>query len=360
LASSRLFSPPGGSQVVPAHLTTPTSLRLEEWASVKSPFKLDLIVSLDQWQNLSEVTVRLWFAPSSEVPIYRQLVTQVVLAILSGDLRPGERLPSTRELARRFAINPNTVSAGYRQLEREGWAERRHGSGVYVRVDADPPTTPEQILDRHIAGFFRALRELNLPAAVVRARLADWLVAPPPDHLLLIESDPEFRQILLTEIRAIATCAVEGVSLDDCNRPGILTAAIPLCRPSKVKVTRSALPAGVELITLRIRSANAWIGPWLPSLSGKLIAVASAWPEFIITARTMLTALGLDPENAIYRDVRKPRWGRGLEMADAIICDAHTAALPAFPTQAKAIVFPMLADSMREELRCYPDAPSAL
>jgi GntR family transcriptional regulator len=287
-------------------------------------------------------------------------VTQVVLAILSGDVRPGERLPSTRDLARRFAINPNTVSAGYRQLEREGWAERRHGSGVYVRVNADPPTTPEQILDQHIAGFFRALRELSLPAAVVRARLADWLVAPPPDHLLLIESDPEFRQILLTEIRGITTCAVEGVSLDDCIRPGILTAAIPLCRPSKVKVTRSALPAGVELVTLRIRSANAWIVPWLPSLSGKLIGVASAWPEFIITARTMLTAVGVDPETTIYRDVRKPRWIRGLEMADAIICDAHTAALPAFPRQAKAIVFPMLADSMREELRRYPEAPSAL
>ena len=74
--------------------------------------------------------MRLWFTPSSEVPIYRQLVTQVVLAILSGDLKPGERLPSTRELARRFALHPNTISAGYRQLERDGWAERRHGSGV--------------------------------------------------------------------------------------------------------------------------------------------------------------------------------------------------------------------------------------
>jgi len=190
--------------------------------------------------------------------------------------------------------------------------------------------------------------------------LADWLVAPPPDHLLLIESDPEFRQILLTEIRAITTCAVEGVSLDDCLRPGILTAAIPLCRPSKVKVTRSALPAGVELVTLRIRSANAWIGPWLPSLSGNLIGVASAWPEFILTARTMLTAVGVAPETTVYRDVRKPRWSRGLEMANAIICDAHTAALPAFPRKVKAIVFPMLADSMHEELRRYPDAASAL
>jgi hypothetical protein len=40
--------------------------------------------------------VRLWFAPSSEVPIYRQLVTQVVLAILSGDVRPGARLRRSR------------------------------------------------------------------------------------------------------------------------------------------------------------------------------------------------------------------------------------------------------------------------
>ena len=205
--------------------------------------------------------MRLWFAPSSEVPIYRQLVTQVVLAILSGDLRPGDRLPSTRELARRFAINPNTVSAGYRQLEREGWTERRHGSGVYVRATMDPPTTPEQILDQHIAGFFRAVRELSLPAPAIRARVADWLVAPPPDHLLLIESDPELRQILLTELEALVTCPVVGVSLGDCVRPELLTGAIPVCRPSKSKVTRAALPAGVELITLQIRSANSWLGP---------------------------------------------------------------------------------------------------
>jgi hypothetical protein len=74
----------------------------------------------------------------------------------------------------------------------------------------------------------------------------------------------------------------------------------------------------------------------------------------------MLTAVGVDPETTIYRDVRKPGWSRGLEMANAIICDVHTAALPAFPRQPKAIVFPMLADSTREELRRYPDAPSSL
>lgn len=77
--------------------------------------------------------MQLWFAHGSEVTIREQLVTQVVLGILSDDLAPGQRLPSTRELARRFRLHPNTVSAGYRQLERERWVEFRHGSGVYVR-----------------------------------------------------------------------------------------------------------------------------------------------------------------------------------------------------------------------------------
>src|ERR1700759_5727774 len=98
--------------------------------------------------------MRLWFSANSEVPLYRQLVTQVQLAILSGELRPGDRLPSTRELARRFAIHPNTVSAGYRELEDDGWTELRHGSGVYV-CDRRSPKSEQAPMDAFIADFFR-------------------------------------------------------------------------------------------------------------------------------------------------------------------------------------------------------------
>lgn len=126
--------------------------------------------------------MRLWFSSSSEVPIYCQLVTQITLAILSGDLKPGDRLPSTRELARRFGIHPNTISAGYRELDREGWTETRHGSGVYVSPSADTPTTPEQILDQHIAAFFRAVRELDLSATMIRERVSRWIASPPSDE----------------------------------------------------------------------------------------------------------------------------------------------------------------------------------
>jgi GntR family transcriptional regulator len=159
--------------------------------------------------------LRLSFAPGSEVPIYRQLVTQVSLAILSGDLKPGDRLPSTRELARRFRIHPNTVSAGYRELAREGWVEYRHGSGVYIKDDATPPSTPEQILDQHIAAFFRAVRELRLPAAAIRQRVAEWIASPPPDHFLLIDPDPDAREILLTEIRQLTDWPALAVSVEE-------------------------------------------------------------------------------------------------------------------------------------------------
>src|SRR5450432_2964189 len=176
--------------------------------------------------------MRLWFSHSSEVPIYRQLVTQVGLAVLCGDLRPGERLPSTRELARRFKLHPNTVSAGYRQLEKEGWTERRRGSGIYVRAHAEP-STPEQVLDNHIAAFFRAARELELPAEAVGARVAQWLADPPPDHFVLIDPDPDARQILLTELRKVTNGEVREATPANCKNRETLEAAIPLCRPSQ-------------------------------------------------------------------------------------------------------------------------------
>src|SRR5450432_927386 len=127
--------------------------------------------------------MQLWFSRHSEVPIRDQLATQIVLGILSGDLAPGERLPSTRELARRFLILPNTVSAAYRQLERERWVELRRGSGVYVRRNkpAAPPSS-ELALDQNIARLFQSARKLGVPLAVVRSRLRMWLALQPPDH----------------------------------------------------------------------------------------------------------------------------------------------------------------------------------
>ena len=293
-----------------------------------------------------ETSMRLWFSSNSDVPLYRQLMTQVQLAILSGDLRPGDRLPSTRELARRFAIHPNTVSAGYRELEREGWTELRHGSGVYV-CERRTPETADGRVDAYIGEFFRRAHELGLSTSTLRRRMAEWVATPAPDHWLLVDPDPELRQILLTELRGATEREVRDCSMEDCDAEE-LARAIVCCRPSQERAVRAAVPAGIELVVLPITSANQWLLPWMPAPKGLLVAVVSHWPEFLDKARTMLAAAGISAEALIFCDARKAAWQRGVANASGVLCDAYTAATAKMPKGPQIVVFPLLAVTARE------------
>lgn len=71
--------------------------------------------------------------PRSPVPLYEQIAARVRLAIAAAELRPGESLPSVRQLAARLRINPATVVQAYRALEQEGFVEMRQGAGTFVR-----------------------------------------------------------------------------------------------------------------------------------------------------------------------------------------------------------------------------------
>ena len=68
----------------------------------------------------------------SGVPFYRQIIEQVKFAIARGDLDPGDRLPTVRQLAVDLSINLNTVVRAYRELEIEGVLETQQGSGTFV------------------------------------------------------------------------------------------------------------------------------------------------------------------------------------------------------------------------------------
>ncbi len=68
----------------------------------------------------------------SAVPISRQIADQIAALCASGGLRPGERLPSVRELARELAVNQNTVLRVYERLSGVGLLEMRHGQGTFV------------------------------------------------------------------------------------------------------------------------------------------------------------------------------------------------------------------------------------
>ena len=80
---------------------------------------------------------------TSGIPITRQIMDQVQAQCVSGSLRPGDRLPSVRQLARQLAVNQNTILRVYERLTAEGLLERRHGDGTYV-VDTIPPAQMER------------------------------------------------------------------------------------------------------------------------------------------------------------------------------------------------------------------------
>src|SRR4051794_36481240 len=142
--------------------------------------------------------MQFWLSRHSDVPIREQLVTQVVLGISSDDLQPGRRLPSTRELARRFNVHANTISSAYRQLEEERWVESRRGSGVFIRKSKPQGSLSTALaLDQMIASLFRSARQGGVPLAKVHSRLRQWLALQPPDRFLLIEPDEELRAIVV-------------------------------------------------------------------------------------------------------------------------------------------------------------------
>lgn len=70
--------------------------------------------------------------PNSATPVYRQIVDQVRYQIAGGTLRPGDRLPSVRDLARQLPANQNTVLKAYNLLAQDGLVSRRQGDGTFV------------------------------------------------------------------------------------------------------------------------------------------------------------------------------------------------------------------------------------
>jgi GntR family transcriptional regulator len=79
----------------------------------------------------------------SGVPTYLQLVQQTRQAIRLGLLRPGDQLPTVKDVVGQLAINPNTVLKAYRELDHEGLVEGRRGQGTFVATTVAGATAAE-------------------------------------------------------------------------------------------------------------------------------------------------------------------------------------------------------------------------
>src|ERR1035441_3096959 len=89
--------------------------------------------------------MQLLIHPADELPIYRQIMRQITEAIAVGRLKPGEKLPSHRDLSEQLVIAPLTVKKAYDELELLGFLETQRGRGTFVCARLPQPNPARQM-----------------------------------------------------------------------------------------------------------------------------------------------------------------------------------------------------------------------
>ena len=125
----------------------------------------------------------------SGVPIYTQIVEQVEARVMSGALRPGDQLPTVRQLASELRVNFNTVARAYRILDEAGLISTQQGRGTYI-LEQPSPGAADALRHEVLAGLTRRwladlarLGYAPAEAAAEAARLIEaWQHGEPPDE----------------------------------------------------------------------------------------------------------------------------------------------------------------------------------
>ncbi len=226
----------------------------------------------------------------SETPLRQQLAEQVVFQIATGKLKPGQALPSVRELARRLKVHYNTVSGAYQDLIRRKWLEGRRGSRVTVRAVQEAARAPGG-LDDLINTTIGVAREQGFSLQALRERVRERLLAAPPDHILVVEEDAGLGRVLQEEIRTAVNWPVEV-----CTR-GQLAANPGLCIGAQAVAAHYALgdvnplvPKDRPAIPLDFSAADEHVESIRERQEPSVVAVVSVSEGFLQTSRSVLAS----------------------------------------------------------------------
>jgi GntR family transcriptional regulator len=115
---------------------------------------------------------------ASGVPVYRQIIDQILGGIASGSLTPGIQLPTVRQLAVDLAVNPNTIVRAYRELEIRGVLSTQQGVGTFVTAHPVKPGEAERQrqLDQLVGEFMARAGSSGFTADDVVERMREFLV----------------------------------------------------------------------------------------------------------------------------------------------------------------------------------------
>lgn len=218
------------------------------------------------------------------VPIHDQLVTQLALRIATGELAPGERLPSIRGLAQRVGVHPNTVLAVYKTLEAYGIVAARSGSGVRV-IEPTGATAAAAVGDGGLgalaARFVAQARAAGHDAGAIRSAFERALGPARPGRLVVVDPHPDFHPLYGPELGAlglplvvltpaeaaaigaddmIATSMYHVAPLRAAIGPERLFQVFPVSAGADLLAELAALPAGATVALVSVSSTMRRMG----------------------------------------------------------------------------------------------------
>ena len=293
--------------------------------------------------------MKFWITKNSEVTVHEQIVTQVRVGIATGDLRPGDRMPSAREVVRRFGIHANTVTAAYRELAASGDIELRRGSGTFVADIAESQNGRSSSLEAAVAELGAMLvRSGHSPAKVAEA-FGRW-AATSAGVVYLLEPNDGLYRVLAFELGESLGCGVERSEPAEVSErlcEGNIVAALP----DEFEKLDGDEAADARAVRLRANSITQALSGERRPASDELIGVVSFWDDFAAFARVYLAAAGIDIETLVIRSASDANWASGLAVCSVVICDAAAGAM--LGNDDRRRVFRLISDESLDQLRGF-------
>ena len=285
----------------------------------------------------------------SEISLRRQLAEQIIFSIATEELKPGQALPSVRELARRLKIHHNTVSQAYKDLSRRAWVIGRRGSRVVVRSPGErAERTKGYDVDDLINATIRVAREQGCSLQALRERVRTRLLAEPPDHILIVEDELGLRRLLQQEIRVALGQNADGCSLAELTaQPGRAIGALVVAGHHAIGKVDRLVPKTIPAIRLAFSAADEHLDLLRRLDQPSVIAIVSVSPIFLQTARSLLApALG---RRHVMQDFSFPLDdSKALRSTDVVFADSVARSRVKHP---KVVEYRLISSSSLEYLR---------
>lgn len=296
---------------------------------------------------------------NSGVPVKDQIRAQIELAMLSGELPRGSRLPPIRTWARKLRVHANTISAAYRELSASGHVVVRSGSGVFVE-----PRPRRTALQATVATKLRAAVEEAVATGLgkedILAAVARFAEPRDAEGILVVDPSSEMAAVYASEIKEALGVKVRTATLDELDvNPRLATGLVVAVLPYHVgRVEGVASLGSLVVFTLSLPTPETLIPAGITS---GMVLVVSESPLFLSFARVSLkSVLSDDFEIQTCPLVNERLWRRFLDASDVILADAVSAPVLARAGARQLTRLRLLsADSMTRLKEALGPGPSA-